>query len=495
MWFILDKKYQTVGILDNKAPQGCPIISDTHHGQLENGYTTLQFDVPSNHPTASLLETEGFVVYTNGSDGYELFRIKEIEETHGDTMTKTLYCETSATTDLTSQIIRPKSFTSQTLSTIITFLLGNTGWELGECYYDNLVSIDFTDYPTALEAIRTAISTFGAEIEFKVEMKGLRVVRKIVNIYKKRGQVTDIIFEYGFNLQGVKRKEDSSKIYTAMIGVGKEDANGKPLSIADAQVVPPDPFEKVDDYVGDTDALEKWGNNGQHIFGVYNDDIATNAVELYYNTLAELKKYNKPILTYEVEVAMLEQITGYDHTKVSIGDTIRVKDTTFSPALYLEARVLEKELSTVEPDKGTITLGQYVLLQVQPIVAIQKIQRTIKQRQDAWNQAYEKAQEAQNTINEVKDDIVYKVEIHSTQGWVFKNGIINTRLNAIVYRGKDNITDMLPNTAFIWTKTDKDGNPDTSWNEAHANAGRSVQITSQDVYQRANLKCEINIEQ
>ena len=483
MWFILDKGYQTVGVLDNKAPQGCPVISDNHHALLENGYTTLQFDVPSNHPTSSLLETEGFVVYTNGSDGYELFRIKEIEETHGESMTKTIYCETAATTDLTGQIIRPKSFTSQTLSTIITFLLGNTGWELGECYYDDLVSIDFTDYPTALEAIRTAILSFEAEIEFKVEMRGLRIVRKVVNIYQKRGHVTDVLFEYGFNLQGVKRKEDSTKIYTAMIGVGKEDANGKQISIVDAQVVPEDPFEKVDDYVGDTDALQQWGNNGQHIFGVFSDQNATNPVELYNNTLAELKKYNKPQLSYEVDVAMLEQITGYDHTKVSIGDTIRVKDTTFSPPLYLEARVLEKELSTVEPDKGKITLGEYVLLKVQPILAIQKLQKTIQLKQDEWNKAYEKAQEAQDAVSQIQDEVKLKVQGVQT----FKNGQGTITYVASLFQNGTEID--LDGTEYIyaWSMYDITNTRIPGF----ARTGKSLTLKATDFDTRVDLDCKV----
>ncbi|MED4261962.1 phage tail spike protein [Priestia aryabhattai] len=483
MWFILDKGYQTVGILGNDAPQGCPIVSDTHHGQLENGYSTLQFTVPSNHPTSSLLETEGFVVYTNGKDGYELFRIKELEESHGDDMTKVVYCETSATSDLTGQIIRPITFTSKSLTDVISTLLSNTGWELGESYYDALMTIEFTDYPTVLEAIRTAISSFGAEIEFKVEMSGLRIVRRVVNLYEKRGQVTDAIFEYGYNLQGVKRKEDSNKVYTAMIGVGKEDANGKQISIIDAQVVPPSPFEKVDDYVGDTDALEKWGNNGQHVFGVFNDQNATNAVELYNNTLAELKKYNKPQLSYEVEVAMLEQITGYDHTKVSIGDTILVKDTTFNPPLYLEARVLEKELSTVEPDKGKITLGEYVLIKVQPILAIQKLQKTIQLKQDEWNKAYEKAQEAQDAVSQIKDQI--KVKVQGVQ--TFKNGQGEITYVASLFQNGTEID--LDGTEYIycWSMYDITNTKIPGF----ARTGKSLTLKATDFDTRVDLDCKV----
>lgn len=494
MWVVLDKKEKAVGILDNELQNGCPILSDTHTAKLENGYTTLSFSVPANHKTATLIEMGGFIVYTNGTDGYELFRVTKTTESHALTLQKDVECETAATQDLLGKIIRPKSFTSTKLSTIVSFLLLNTGWELGTSYYDDLVDIEFDDYPTSLQALRDTIAAFDAEMEFKVEFKGNKVIRKVINLYKERGQKTNATFDYQHNLKDVRRIEDGNKIYTALIGVGNEDSNGKKLSIVDAQVYIPDPFEKVDDYIGDTEALEKYGNNGQHIYGVFSDQNAKNSVEMALNTLAELKKWNKPQVTYETDVIMLEKITGYKHSKVKIGDAILVRDVINGFEEYLNARVLEKTTSITEPDKGTIVLGEYVVLKVNPIISVQQMQKKLKLKEDTWNKAYEKANESLETVNDVKDNIVYKVELASTNGTQFKNGAINTQLYATVFRGKEDISTQLINSQFSWSRLDENGNLDTTWQQAHVNVGRSVTVNGTDVQRRGIFQCNVTID-
>jgi phage minor structural protein len=101
--------------------------------------------------------------------------------------------------------------------------------------------------------------------------------------------------------------------------------------------------------------------------------------------------------------------------------------------------------------------------------------------------------EAQDNINEVMDDVVYKIELFSPNGTVFRNGVINTTITATVYRGKDDITSTIPNSGFIWTKRDRNGNLDTAWNTAHANVGRTITITKDDVYQKADFRCQVDI--
>ena len=46
------------------------------------------------------------------------------------------------------------------------------------------------------------------------------------------------------------------------------------------------------------------------------------------------------------------------------------------------------------------------------------------------------------------DDIAYKVEINSTNGFIFYNGNVYTELSAKVYKGKDDITDLLDASKF-----------------------------------------------
>ncbi|WP_101844210.1 phage tail spike protein [Halobacillus sp. Marseille-P3879] len=392
MWFVLDAKYKPVGILDNTIPNGCPILNDNRKEQILNGYNTLTFDVPVIHKTASLLETEGFVVFTD-DNGSEFYRIKRIREIHGEQMIKTVECEPGATADLLTQRIRPVEFTSQNLTQVVSTLLANTGWELGESYYDNVVTIQYQDYPTSLDAIHQAIEAFDAEIEFKVEFNGTRIVRKVVNLYDKRGSKTNKIFEYGNNLQGVRRLKNTDQLFTAMIGI-RDGMMIKDKAVGDPKW---DKFETGDDFVADPEALELYGNNGKHIFGIYQDNSASSPTELYNNTCAQLEKHNKPQYKYEVDISLIGN--------VSIGDTIMIKDRTFEPELYLNARVLEKISSTTEPEKGSVVLGEYAQLRVDPIVAAKRIQQSVTMKQNEWTKAKEMSDQLDTRVGNAEEKI------------------------------------------------------------------------------------------
>jgi len=94
-------------------------------------------------------------------------------------------------------------------------------------------------------------------------------------------------------------------------------------------------------------------------------------------------------------------------------------------------------------------------------------------------------------LTEVKDDIVYKVDIISTNGQIFKNGIINTTLIARVYHGITDVTDNIDASRFRWTRTSSDPQGDINWNTAHFGGTKQIALTSADVFARATFSCEI----
>lgn len=90
-----------------------------------------------------------------------------------------------------------------------------------------------------------------------------------------------------------------------------------------------------------------------------------------------------------------------------------------------------------------------------------------------------------------EDDIAYKIEIISSNGTVFTNGQISTELSAIIYKGKDNITDTLDASKFKWTRISKDPVGDITWNETEGIGVKTVTITREDVFQRATFSCSV----
>ena len=84
-----------------------------------------------------------------------------------------------------------------------------------------------------------------------------------------------------------------------------------------------------------------------------------------------------------------------------------------------------------------------------------------------------------------------EVFIKTSNGNMFKNGNINTKLTATVWRGGKEIDKDGSMYTYIWTKTDADGEPDEIWNQKHSYSTKTIKITQQDVFRRAQFSCEI----
>ena len=80
--------------------------------------------------------------------------------------------------------------------------------------------------------------------------------------------------------------------------------------------------------------------------------------------------------------------------------------------------------------------------------------------------------------------------IKTSNGNIFKNNIINTRLTATLWRGEEEIDKDGSKFAYIWTKTDADGNADTAWNIQHRVSQKTITITNADVFQRSTFDCD-----
>lgn len=81
--------------------------------------------------------------------------------------------------------------------------------------------------------------------------------------------------------------------------------------------------------------------------------------------------------------------------------------------------------------------------------------------------------------------------IKTSNGNIFKNNLINTVLTATLWRGGKEIDTDGSQFSYIWTKTDADGVVDTAWNQAHTYSSKSITITQQDIFRRAQFECAI----
>ena len=86
----------------------------------------------------------------------------------------------------------------------------------------------------------------------------------------------------------------------------------------------------------------------------------------------------------------------------------------------------------------------------------------------------------------------YSVYIASANGNVFRNGIISTTLSARVLKGGEDVTHLIPDKNFLWTRAGNNPADDTLWNSV-SHTGKVLEITGEDVYRKAVFDCEVII--
>lgn len=382
MIFILDKYNTVLTAITNTSPKSAHFDNDVMREDLK-GISTFEFEVPSDHEDAIHLIAENTIITRNLDRQLMLFRIKRVVEKRSrEGIVKQVYTENAAIPDLRGEVVRGIKLASVNLEQASTHVLINTGWELGKCEYGGLKDVDFSTFPTALAGLYMLAEIYDMELAFRVEFDGVSISGRYIDFVKKRGTVTGKRFTYAKDLIDIERTEDSTELVTALFGIGKSNEDGTRIKIN--AVDDGDKKPAGQDWVGNDEALQRYGRNGKHIFGVFEDAAAQTPNELYTKMLAALPSRTTPRVTYQMNVALLERIAGLEGEKVRIGDTVIVKDTMFNPILAIEARVIDLRRSKKDPTKDSVTLGNFVELELNPDLQIEAIKREINANAGKW---------------------------------------------------------------------------------------------------------------
>lgn len=281
---------------------------------------------------------------------------------------------------------------------------------------------------SVLARLFSLANKFGAEIEFETVLNRHWGLDKIkLNVYREHDDKhqgigkrrTDILLEYGHNIETIEIEENIDNLKTAIHATGKDgltpasvlidekDADGNRLyysPIGDGSIRAVQARNQFMSKVnGEGYIAKNW---------TYETD---NPNVLAAQALAELKKISK------VEVTV--KIKGYEY--LGIGDTILAQDTGYNPVLNLEARISEQDIYFDNPENNTSTFTNVEIL---------------------------KSEVDESLINRVKELVeankVYDVQILTTNGYSFKNGFGETTLTARVMDGPKDVTSEFSLTWF-----------------------------------------------
>lgn len=346
--FILNRKKEIIDVIPSQG-DSC-FFDDEYELDLETFIDTYTLSVKDVQRYSDKLIGLNYIIFRfKGKD--RLFQIFESGTTHEKKNVITdIYCENTGIT-LINEPTQPQVIVGNVKQFLESILI-NTEFTVG--YVDSellntVLTIEIESKTNVLKAIQDNIASFGAELEFTVKRQGSKL-KQIINVYKKKGKVTNKIFTYGDNINKIGQSKKWSDFCTALIPYGKDD-----ITIHSVEWIKEkgDPVDKPlnQDFIADEEAFKLYNNDGRHIFGYFESD-ANNASDLLKEAYEELQKRSKPQATYEISVS-------YDD-ELDIGDTVSIRDFSFGvKPLLLEARVTSLKLSFSDETKCTAEFSNF----------------------------------------------------------------------------------------------------------------------------------------
>lgn len=100
----------------------------------------------------------------------------------------------------------------------------------------------------------------------------------------------------------------------------------------------------------------------------------------------------------------------------------------------------------------------------------------------------------QGQVDSLEKNVPYTLNIHSSNGTVFKHGLIDTYLSPNLYLGQNDVTSNFSDLNFVWTRQSSDSDGDNYWNQAHKTGTKNLHITNDDVFIGASFTCSFYLD-
>ncbi|MCU5063751.1 hypothetical protein OB986_21310 [Bacillus cereus] len=375
--------------------------ADNRHWEIKNNIDMLEFKTFDGTPHAVTLQQQNLVLKEVRDGRIVPYVINNEVEKDSDDRSLTVHASGAWVQIAKDGIIKPQRIESETVNTFIDIALADSKWQRGITDYSSFHTITIDEFIDPLTFLKKIAALFELEIQYRVEVSGSQITGWYVDMIKKRGRETGKEVTLGKDLVGIRRIEHSRDICTALVGFVRSEGD-KLITI-----------ESINNgllYITDSDAFQRWNAHGKHKFGFYTpetEDQNMTPQRLMTLMKTELKKRVNSSVSYEVEAQSIGRIFGLAHELINEGDTIRIKDTGFTPKLYLEARVIAGNESFTEPTQDKYVFGDYREI-TDPNEELRKIYNRILgslgNKQELINQLDKLVKDANETASNAKKE-------------------------------------------------------------------------------------------
>lgn len=359
---VLDPYGTVLAHLDNDVDKAMPYWSDTLHTYLSGSAYTFGFKTFTAHEDAKYLVEGNKLSFKYKDKGYHL-TIMNVEKSR-----KTVIVEAyGLSLELTNEQI--DAYKSPRAMSFVEYIKA-LGFERSFTVRINEVSNksirhDWDGTATVLSRLYSLANVFDAELEFITELNDDYSLKGVtLNVYRKHSgsnqglgtNRTGTILRYPNDIHSIVKTSDITELYTGIRPTGTDglqltslngkkeyDANGNvEYMVSGNNLLAPQardrfPSTLLTDHSNDMYAVEIWSYETK------------NVNTLYGQALAELKKHVNPIVTYDVDA----------YIDANIGDTFTIEDTEYAPAMYLQARIVEQEISFTDRDRCKTTFDNF----------------------------------------------------------------------------------------------------------------------------------------
>ena len=427
--WIHDKNMRKVCALNNNVPGMLPYSNSQWHTYLEYSTSTFDFTIPKIvngklHDDIKYIKDDMFVSFYY-DNSYHVFYVSQLVE---NDISFQLTCNNTNLELAQEQSVALKSDTAQSVAWYLQHLdiLGFTNLEIGvNEISDKTRKLEFEPQETKLAQLHSLMSKFDAEFSFRTELNRDGTVKHfIIDIFqqpddnhhgigKTRG---DVVLHYQNELKGVQVASDKTQLFNAGVFTGADGINLESVEFEEKNELGQVEFysRKGSSYVFAPLSRERYPStmNPNNADNWTRKDFQTeykdvNALKGY--ALRTIKQYAYPLLTYAVDV----QSSFMDKYKnVNLGDTVKIINNNFRGGLALEARVSEMVISFDMPLNNSVVFTNFRKLDNKPSGSLQ-------QRIDEI----------------VSKSLPYRVEITTTNGTVFKNGVGRSTVRPVLKQG------------------------------------------------------------
>ncbi|WP_416713158.1 phage tail spike protein [Bacillus cereus] len=373
---------------------------DKRQWEIKNNVDMLDFTVFDGTPHSATLQQQNLVLKEVRDGRIVPYVIRETEK-NSDNRSITTYASGAWVQIAKSGIIKPQRIEGETVNKYIDMALVGMKWKRGKTDYAGFHTMTIDEFIDPLTFLKKIASLFKLEIQYRVEVQGSQIIGWYVDMIQRRGRDTGKEIELGKDLIGVTRIEHSRDICTALVGFVKGEGDN---------VITIESINRGLPYIVDNDAFQRWNERGKHKFGFYTpetEELNMTPERLMTLMEIELKKRVNSSVSYEVEAQSIGRIFGLAHELINEGDTIRIKDTGFTPKLYLEARVIAGDESFTDPTQDKYVFGDYREI-TDPNEELRKIYNRILskfgEKQEMLDQLDKLVKEANETASSAKKE-------------------------------------------------------------------------------------------